>query len=82
MSQSWMMTMKNDSLLPWMHSQDFPSTPAVFNPPLQPSTQSPDNSDCILGLTTMENSCNIPTEAAQTVILLVFETSQLQTQII
>lgn len=36
MSQSWMMTMKNDSLLPWMHSQDFPSTPAAFNPPSSP----------------------------------------------
>lgn len=36
MSQSWMMTTKNDSLLPWMHAQDFPSTPAIFNPPSSP----------------------------------------------
>lgn len=36
MSQSWMMTMKNDSLLPSMHSQDFPSTPAALNPPSSP----------------------------------------------
>lgn len=61
MSQSWMMTMKNDSLLPWMHSWHFQSTPAAFNPPSRPVS---DNSDCILGLTTMENSCNIPSQAA------------------
>lgn len=62
-------------------------TPKIFQVHLQflilpqPSIQSPDNSDCILGPTTMENSCNI-TEAAHKLYHIGVWERQLQPKVI